>query len=231
MNLYHKIRRSLSFRYRTYKNKRRNDLLAKLKNQHKDLIEKAKIEPFTIISSNCWGGAVYEDLEREYLTPTIGLYFFAPDFIAFLKNQRERMDEKISFTEHSKYSEVNEHRNREFAYPVGVFKDGVEIQFLHYKTREEAFEKWERRKKRINWDRLFIACTDRDRMTPELMKEYDALPFENKVLFTAQEHPEIRCAVQIKAFADQKEVGDLYHYRFFVSKDFDINKFLNPGNN
>lgn len=38
--------------------------------------------------------------------------------------------------------------------PIGLIDD-VEVVFLHYKTFDEAVEKWNRRKSRINWDNLY----------------------------------------------------------------------------
>jgi uncharacterized protein (DUF1919 family) len=34
-----------------------------------------KNQDFTIISNDCWGGGVYEDLQLQYTTPMVGLFF------------------------------------------------------------------------------------------------------------------------------------------------------------
>ena len=41
---------------------------------------------FSIISNNCWGGSVYRRYGLQYKSPTIGLYFFAEEYIKFLMN-------------------------------------------------------------------------------------------------------------------------------------------------
>ena len=40
--------------------------------------------PFTVISDNCWGGHFYRYFHLPYDSPTIGLYFFASDYIKFI---------------------------------------------------------------------------------------------------------------------------------------------------
>ena len=40
----------------------------------------------TIISNNCYSGITYEYLGLKFNSPTIGLYFFAEEYIKFLKN-------------------------------------------------------------------------------------------------------------------------------------------------
>lgn len=44
---------------------------------------RAKLErtDFSIISNNCWAGSVYRSYGLPYLSPTVGLYFFADYFI------------------------------------------------------------------------------------------------------------------------------------------------------
>lgn len=41
---------------------------------------------FTIISNNCWGGMIYESYNLPKNSPTVGLFFFAEDYIRFLKD-------------------------------------------------------------------------------------------------------------------------------------------------
>ena len=39
----------------------------------------------TVISNNCFAGRIYNDLGLPYNSPTVGLYFFYPDYIVFLQ--------------------------------------------------------------------------------------------------------------------------------------------------
>lgn len=111
---------------------------------------------FTIISNNCWGGICYEHYGLPKLSPTVGLYFYADDYIKFISNLEYYTSLDIDFIDarRSKYSDDLLRKN-EWQKPIGVLDD-VEIVFLHYKNAKEAKQKWERRVKRINWDNLIL---------------------------------------------------------------------------
>lgn len=61
----------------------------------------------TIISNNCWAGIVSQYLGIKYYTPTIGLYFFAEEYIKFLErfDYYIKQDLKIIETKDSRYYE------------------------------------------------------------------------------------------------------------------------------
>lgn len=110
---------------------------------------------FTIISNNCWGGGVYEDLGLPYRTPTVGLFFFAPCYLKFIHNIREYSKMNLEFIDVSKYDKANKLKSEHY-YPIALLGGDIEIHFLHYKTTEEATEKWNRRRERINFGNLFF---------------------------------------------------------------------------
>lgn len=135
---------------------------------------------FTIISNNCWAGRTYQYLDMPYLSPTVGLYFFAPDYIKFVSDLRRYLEMPLEFIEpsESKYYEVLKERNQ-IDKPIGLLDD-VEIVFLHYKSQAEAKEKWERRNKRVNFDNIFIKMSRMDLCTEKEIQIFDSLPFKNK---------------------------------------------------
>lgn len=184
---------------------------------------------FSIISANCWGGAVYEDLKLPYQSPTIGLFFYAPCYITFLKDLRYFLSCDLEFIETSKYEDANQYRNENYAYPIGKLDNEVEIHFLHYKTVEEARDKWTRRKKRVDFDHLYIAMTDRDHCTYQLMEEFDRLPYSRKVIFTGKKYPALKSSVFLKAFKKEGRVGDLYNQRYWVTPNFNLDRWLNQN--
>jgi uncharacterized protein (DUF1919 family) len=199
-------------------------MLSEWKNK-KRLNHQLKNKTFTIISSNCWGSTVYEDVGIQYLTPTVGLFFYAPCYIKFLKNLEFFLSLDLQFIEKSKYEEANILRAKKW-YPLGIL-DGVEIHFLHYKTEADAKKKWIRRINRINFDNLFISFTDRDRCSVENIYEFDTLPFKNKVCFTAKEYKESKSVIWIKEYSGKPCVGDLYSERKIVARYFDAIDWLN----
>lgn len=138
---------------------------------------------FSVISNNCWAGKVYQYLDMPYLSPTAGLYFFAPDYIKFVKNLKGYLDTDLEFIppEESKYFDVLKKRNQ-LDKPIGRLGD-VEIVFLHYPTKEEALEKWNRRKERVNFDHIIIKFSRMDLCTEKEIEEFDSIKFNNKFVF------------------------------------------------
>ncbi|MCA6056256.1 DUF1919 domain-containing protein, partial [Bacteroides thetaiotaomicron] len=67
----------------------------------------------------------------------------------------------ITFKE-SRYRKILEQRGgKNIICPIGVFDD-IEVIFLHYKTSEEASEKWRRRKARIYWNNIFFKMSEQN---------------------------------------------------------------------
>lgn len=141
-----------------------------------------KNKDFSIISNNCWAGKVYQYLDMPYLSPTAGLYFFAPDYIKFVSDLYRYLNTSLRFIkpEESKYYEEIKKRNQTDK-PIGILDD-VEIVFLHYKTQEEAKEKWNRRKERVNYDNIILKFSRMDLCTEKEIEAFDALYFENKIV-------------------------------------------------
>ena len=108
---------------------------------------------------------IYESYNLLKESPTIGLFFFAADYIHFLKNLRESFAAQLRFIspEESKWKEIPELAGdkRFGCYPIGqLFIKGktVEIFFLHYHSESEAKAKWERRCKRVNWKHMLTSA-------------------------------------------------------------------------
>ena len=103
--------------------------------------KKLKIKNPTIISNNCWAGIVSQYLGIKYYTPTIGLYFFAEEYIRFLENfdYYIEQDLKIIETKDSKYYDEMIKKNHQDAI-IGKLDD-IEIVFLHMKTGKELHKR------------------------------------------------------------------------------------------
>lgn len=178
-----------------------------------------KNKDFTILATNCCGTMMYHDLGLPFLSPTINLMIGMSDFFKLLGNLKWYMEQEIV------------EQQSDYQFPVGLLAD-ITIKFMHYDTFDDAVTKWEERKKRINWDNLFIVATDRDGCSYETLKRFDQLPYKNKVIFTHIDYPEILSAYHIKGFEDREEVGTLTNYKDQLLKrryidDFDYVSFLN----
>lgn len=188
--------------------------------------KKFKIKDFSIISNNCFAGIVYQHFNIEYNTPTIGLYFFPKEYIKFVAKFSYYMNAKLEFIDarYSKYYDVLCKRNQEKAI-IGILDD-VEIVFLHYKTKEEAFEKWERRKKRLSKNIIF-KFNDQNGAEYEDISRFDKLPSENKICFTSKKYNELPCTIQIKKYKKYNEIKEDYYsfYKYMNFYDFVYNCF------
>lgn len=119
------------------------------------LLRRIRRKNFYIISQNCTGSLFYKLINKEYLTPTVDLFFYAPCFVKIASNIQYYINLELKEVKQSKYVEGNLNLVKNGFYPIGVLDD-VEIHFLHYNNWDEVIEKWTRRKNRINLDKVFL---------------------------------------------------------------------------
>lgn len=176
----------------------------------------------SILSINCNGCTIAHDLGLRFNSQFVNLWLTPKDYLEYLHHLDYYNSQPLTFVKDGRYS-----------HPVGIV-GGLTIYFTHYLTEEDAREKWEIRKERIKRDNLFVMMTDQEGCTEEQMREFDSLPFENKVLFTHVPHPEIPSTFYIHGFENQDMVGKLNGWtgRFSVKKyydQFDYVEWLNSG--
>lgn len=151
--------------------------------------KKLKNKTFTVISNNCWGGLVYESYGLEKQSPTVGAYFAPEEYLRFLSRLEYYLKEcEMTFVppQDARHKDLYMCDKRFGTFPIARVGD-VEIAMLHYHSEEEARQKWERRCKRVNWDRLIVKMNDQNGCTREQAEAFLQLPFENKVFFTVRD--------------------------------------------
>ena len=151
---------------------------------------KIRIDRFTIISNNCWGGTVYESYNLEKMSPTVGMYFAPEEYLKFVSNLPYYINEckmELVDPEDAIHKELYKQDNTFGQYPIAKVGD-VEIALLHYHSKEEALAKWERRCQRVCWDRLIVKMNDQNGCTIQDMKTFLSMPIEceKKLFFTAK---------------------------------------------
>lgn len=166
--------------------------------------KKIKSRDFTVVSNNCWAGKLYQYLDMPYLSPTVGLYFFTDDYLKFIKNLQHYMSldlKFISITE-SKHKEILIRRNQEHV-PIALLDD-VEIIFLHYATKEDAEDKWNRRKRRINWNHIIIKFSRMNGCTEEHLREFSELSCPQKFILNNRKQPQYTCEYYLNTESDDE---------------------------
>ena len=155
----------------------------KLVNKHKynKYVEKIRarsssLPEFTLLTSDCMAGLIYHTMGRQFLSPTINMSINDSDFLKLLTDFDYYFSHDIEFIESPHY-------------PIGYIGNDdkrIKINFEHYKTKEEASEKWYSRKKRIV-DNMFVVLADQN-LTDEQFLVFqnleDYLPVKRKVMFT-----------------------------------------------
>lgn len=169
----------------------------------------------SIISQNCIGGVFSHDMQWQFRTPTINLYIPAKNYIKFVLEIKRYLSAELTL-------------NRIERYPVGRLED-IEVHFVHYKSWQEAKTTWERRKTRVNWEKILVLCTDRDGFDEQVFEQWKALPYP-KLLFTARKqfanHPD---SLYFPQYEKLGCVPDLIPKREFYKNDVLINKVKEMG--
>lgn len=159
-------------------------------------IERSRlVSNVSILASNCIGGLLYHDLGKQFMSPTVNTRFSSPDFVKFVCHLEHYLEKTLDFMD------------TDDGFPVAMLDD-VRICFVHYKTRRDAEHKWEERKKRIDFSRIFVLLNDNDGMKDSDYRALDQCAFQNICVFTAQDKTEYRCAFQLREFAGKNEIGN-----------------------
>jgi uncharacterized protein (DUF1919 family) len=144
-----------------------------------------------------------------------------------LKDLRNYVESPLTFTNTSKYKNVNRWRDKDsLDFPIARLKDKVELQFVHESDQDVCREKWTRRMKRIHWDNLFIKFRDdhQGSLNEYYLNEFDRLQHENKICFTRQEYPQYEWAIAAPDyFTSISEGGNIYA---LTKKYFDSEKWV-----
>ena len=200
----------------------RSKLLRRYYNQGHglDMLKKSIKPTMSIISNNCFGGAISNTLKYSYNSPTVGLYFMYPDYITFLEHLEGFISSELEFKPQSIYENVNKERVNN-PYPIGrlVF-DGfeIEIEFLHYHSEMEAKEKWERRCKRIQMNNMIIIGSEVDGCTDQHVDSFMKLHYSNMLFLGRKKRFYKESGYHYVKLLNSKRFKNLYAQAHFVFK-------------
>ena len=184
---------------------------------------------FTILSNTCIGGIISHDMGLKFLSPTINLYIRPEDFVKFVSDLDYYLSLELVEISHSA------------PYPVALLGD-LTLYLKHYKTFEEAKQKWEERCKRINRNKIYLMMTDRDFIPPNkerkacdrsVLENFNKLPYK-KVCFTGESYDDLKSCRVVKKNKDGNCVNiitDIVSYSgkrlYQYAEQFDYIKWLN----
>ena len=177
----------------------------------------------TLFCPSCMGGELFHDLGLQFRSPTINLMMYQTDFVKFVTHFEEYTSSQFEFFKHPEYT-----------FPCAKLKD-ITVFFTHYHTPEEALEKWCSRMKRIDWDNVFIYCSDRDGITKEEVLSLGKLNVRGIVFFSAHDYSDIPYALYIPKFKENGVVTGIQDIHYFdghrsYEEYFDFVKWFNEAN-
>ena len=110
-----------------------------------------KNKNFTLICQNCIGGVIYSELGLPFMSPTINMFIDGENFVKFVENLRHYLQLPATPV----CERYIEPLDKNVFYPKIKVGD-VELCCLHYSSCEEAIAAWERRKARVNYDKIYV---------------------------------------------------------------------------
>lgn len=180
-----------------------------------------KNNDFTILSNTCAAGKIYHILGMRFDSPTINTWISQKDFVKFCLNLKHYLNKPLMFF-----------KKEDRDCPCAMLDD-ICIVFAHYQTEEEARQKWEERKKRVNFNNLFIITSDGNGVSAAELNSLEKVKAQNIVVITSKKRPEIKNSYYCKSLRKEKSgathmivYSKLKGYQSFLD-DFDFVKFLN----
>lgn len=125
----------------------------------------------SILSNNCWGGIVSQAFAIPYFSPFVGIDIPPAHFVAMLENPERYLSADVRQVDDPDTC------------PVGMVHD-ARLHFRHSASFNEAVTKWNKRRRRIDWDNLFVKLSLRSPDELPLVDRFNALPYENRICFT-----------------------------------------------
>ncbi len=162
--------------------------------------DRERLQDISIISTNCVGGEISYLLDIGFRSPFVNISMDRKDFIQTVEHLKEYMELPIQIS------------SVENGSCVGILKSdslpAVTIRFPHDKDPERAAGNWERRKQRINYEKLVLITDDRG-VSEEDLKRLDAVPAFRKICLTAKDHSaQYPWCHQLKTYAGEDKVGE-----------------------
>lgn len=176
-------------------------------------------EDITIISNNCLAGVIYNILGLKFSSPTINQWMKMAEYLEFISDLKFYME-----------CELVEDKDEtiKWKFPVGTLvsndesHNNVNIYFNHYKSFDDAKQKWQERKKRILWDKIYVIYDFNDKdCDTNMLYRFEELPFEHKVSLTHYKKiPDLKYNYKINCISDNEEIIKEFQYNPKTGKKY-----------
>ncbi len=154
----------------------------------------------SIISTNCIGGEIYSILGLPFSSPLINTSMNRKQFIKLCLNLKEYIDTDLKIKMGEKGRLIGNLGDNKL--------DNVEIYFDHDDNPEEILNKWNRRKQRINWEKIVIICDDKD-IDEEDYELFDKIDAYRKIMLTAADRTDkYSWSFPLKPYKKKERTGD-----------------------
>ena len=159
----------------------------------------------SLISNDCWSSFMYQFYRIPFNSPFAGLFIMPDDYLHMLEHP-DILSQPIIMgsASDSRHRAALAHLPE---YPLGFLPGGVEIHFLHYKSQDEAREKWTRRVSRIDWNNAIVKLSENNGCTEGHLRRFDALPYRCKVAFTSRPYPGLESVCTLREFSGEEQLG------------------------
>lgn len=158
--------------------------------------KRLKNKQFTLLTGNCIGGYLYHQLGLPFSSPTVNMMILNQDFKKLILN----LEHYLSFTPIPCVDD-------RFPGVPSAKLDDIILHFTHYNSSEEGIEAWEKRKRRIDIDNLYVIISDIDLSSKDI-EELQSAKVKKIVVMTAKDY-KYDCCLFIPAFKGMPHVGDL----------------------
>ena len=170
------------------------------------------------------------DLRLRFNSPTVNLFFEScGDFIDYVADLRYYSQAELC---ECPYAYEGARR-----YPVGMLKGNgtlpdIKIHFLHYRSFEEAREKWLERSGRLDFDNLCVVM-QAAKLDEGLLERFERLPIPRKVILAYETLPLQSPSIFKMRSLDSFVPGRILDYNGLSGRRyldyFDYVAFLNDG--
>lgn len=176
----------------------------------------------SIVATNCVGGEIYHILGRKFNTPFINDSMPRKSFVIMACRFKDYMRAPYRIEKAVKVNGINL-----FLEPEGL--PVVRIRFPHDTNPDVVKNNWDRRVKRLNYDKLVFICDDRS-LDDSDFALFDEVKAFKKIMLTSKEigYP---WAKVLPSYAGKPCVGD-YNYKDYLrgiwkfEKEWDYWNFL-----